>query len=40
MVAEQEKRGAKRIREVFTQQMHEATEGIERIFKMLKIGEV
>ena len=37
---EQEQRGSKRIREEFVQHMHETTEGIERLFKMLKTGEV
>lgn len=40
MAAEQEQRGSKRIREEFVQQMHETSEGIERLFKMLKTGEV
>ena len=36
---EQEPRGTKRMREVFTQKMHEAAEGIERLTKMMKTGE-
>ena len=28
------------MREVFTQQMHEAAEGIERLTKMMKTGEI
>lgn len=32
--------GTKRMRDVFTQQMYEAVEGIERLTKMMKIGEI
>ena len=37
---EQEPWGVKRMREVFTQKMQEAAEGIEKLTKMMKTGEM